>query len=449
MKTTYFFICCAILLLSLLSLAGCNKKDSLYDGDGASQGAGSIAENISDEVSKNVDSIAPAPSDITLQKISELREELDTQINTVKNAQYKNLHTTEDFVVKIPDTDTLYDLTLTKPEMDFAAYYDKFDKTFNREFDDIYAEEEKEKLYHAMTSATGSSTYGTDAQLLANRFDKLISGEEELDELYVETDKAYLAMFTFSNGIYGMNHDGTVKRANADRTKVFLSFGTDYFDVVKNYLDVDSEDRYEILDAELSVKEAAEMAKNLIVENEYSYGGSIEPEIYQVKVLDIGDGKYGFSFTITASYKGVMFEADELQKDGIIHTYGENKLDHDYKSFAPNAFMMENGKFDSFTRGESDYSATETATHDSVISFEDAAQILSDKFGPGMNLSVSRANLMYSPMYRLSDDNNADMAAFPVWKFRCHNSVDNFKYVIYVNAINGNVEYYITDWWEI
>ena len=448
MKRSKHFALSITLGVSLL-LMGCDKKDSLYYGDGSSQSADSITENISNEASKNVEDIEPAPSDITPQKISELHKELVTQINTVKNAGYKNLHITEDCVVKIHDADTLYDLTLTKPKIDFAEYYDRFDKTFNGEFGEIYTEEEKEKLYHAMTSATDSYTYGTDTQLLANRIDKIISGEEELVELYVETDKAYLAMFAFSNGIYGMNHDGTVKRANADRTKVFLSFGTDYFDVVKNYLDVDSEDRYEILDAELSVKEAAETAKNLIVENEYSYGGSIDPEIYQVKVLDIGGGKYGFSFTITAAYKGVKFEADELQKDSIIHTYGENEPDHNYKSFAPNAFMMEHGKLDSFTRGVSDYSAAETAAHDSVISFEDAARILSEKFGTGMNLSVSRAELMHSPMYRLNDDDNTEMAAFPIWKFRCHNSIDDFKFVVYVNAINGDVEYYITDWWEV
>ncbi len=66
-----------------------------------------------------------------------------------------------------------------------------------------------------------------------------------------------------------------------------------------------------------------------------------------------------------------------------------------------------------------------------------------------MNLSLSRVELLYSSMYDVNEDDNTVSAAFPVWKFRCHNSVDNYKYIFYINAVNGNVEYYTTDWWEV
>lgn len=410
----------------------------------------------------SVESTAPTPSDITLQKISELREELETQINTVKSADYINLHTTEDFVVKIPDSDIMYDLTLTADSFDFKEYYDKFDKIFDREFGDVYTQEDKDKLYHASFEGDIGEMYRSDGSLLKNRIDELESGEKKLGQLYVDSDKAYLTLYLFGTGVYGLNHDGILKRAGITEVKfVAMTDATNYFEIVKNYLDADSEDKYTIIDKELSIKEASEKVKEMTAEYGYSWGGSLEPEVYQVKVLDIGEGKYGLSFTLTPSYKGVMFDTYEFPSDGSMSVGRKDTLEHDYDLFMPHAFMMEYGKFETFRRGDSAYTAKETAAHNSVISFKDAVQMLSEKFGAGMDLSLSRAELMYSGMYSENDNddskatndnpenNNSVKKAHPVWKFRCHNLTDDLKYIIYVNAINGNVEYYTTDWWEV
>lgn len=450
MKKILSIICSTVVLLSL---AGCGKKDSLSDDSNVQIGT-DVSESTSGNDGSSVndsENSVPVLPDIPRQKISELRGELEEQVNTVKAAEHINLNITEDFVVKVPDTDILYDLTLTPPKVDFQAYYEKFDKTFDKEFGDIYSQEDKETLYHVSALDDDFGGYRSESALLANHIEKFLNGEKDIYEIYVDTEKAYLAMFRAGNGIYGLNHDGTVKRAKVEDYKpasVALTFGTNYFDVVKNYLDIDSDDKFEILDAELSVKDAAETAKKITAENEYSWGGSLEPDVYQVKVLDIGDGKYGFSFTMTASYKGVLFDAFETIDDSGMNTR-DQKLDHNYVFLSPNAFMMENDKFDSFSTGRSEYSATETAAYDSVIPFKDAAQMLSDKFGLGMNLSVSRAELLYSSMYYVNGLGTSVMKAFPVWKFRCYNSTDNFKYVVYVNAVTGSIEYYITDWWEI
>lgn len=432
--------------LILLSLTGCSRKDSLSDDDNAQFGANVSGDKSS--VSNSETSVSALP-DIPRQKISELRSELEEQVNIVKATEYKNLKFTDDFVVKVPDTDTLYDLILTMPEPDYKRAYEFFDKTFDREFGDIYTEADKEKLYHIANFGNDIGEFNSDATLLANHIDKLLSGEYPYYDLYVYTDKAYLTVKWLSTGIHGLNHDGIIKRAKDEERKVVaLSFGTDYFDVVNNYLDYDLDDKFEILDGELSVKEAAETAKRTVAENNYGWGGSLEPDVYQIKVLDIGEGKYGFSFTMTPSYKGVLFDAYETPNDGSASTR-RKELEHNYNLFAPRAFMMENGKFDSFSGAGSEYSVTESAAYDSVISFKDAVQMLSEKFGAGMNLSLSRAELIYTGMYPVNEGDESVMAAFPVWKFRCHNATDNFKYVVYINAANGHIEYYITDWWDI
>ncbi len=222
----------------LLTLAGCDKRDSLTeDSTSAPHGDEKISSAVSESSTASVESAAPTPSDITLQKIPELRRELETQINTVKNASYNNLHTTEDFVAKIPDADVLYDLTLTAPKLDFKTWYEKFDKTFDKEFAGIYTQEDKKKLYCFYNA-------GFSKEPMENYFDKLMSGEMEFWELCVDTEKAYLAMFKSGNGIYGLNHDAMIRRAKPDEEPkyVALTFASEYFDIVKNYLDVDSEE---------------------------------------------------------------------------------------------------------------------------------------------------------------------------------------------------------------
>lgn len=435
----------------LLTLTGCTKSDSLFEDSNAQK-----STNMSESASENSESTgssddlsASALTEIPLQKISELRDDIENQISAVKSTEHKILHLTEDFTVKIPQTDLLYDLKLTKPTPDFKTAYDFFDKTFDREFGDIYTKEDKEKLYHVAVYDKDLGEFNSDSTLLVKHIDKLMSGEYSYSDIYVCTDKAYLTVKPQTTGIHELNHDGMIKRArDEDRKVAALSVCTDYFDIVKNYLDVDSKDRYTILDGELSVKEAAESAKKIVSENKYGWGGALDPDVYQIKVLDIGEGKYGFSFTMTPSYKGVMFDSYEFPKDSSMSTRTK-KTDHDYHLLMPRAFMMENGKFDSFSGIGSEYSVTEQAEYDSVISFKDVMRMLSEKFGAGMDLSLSRAELIYSGMYPVNEDDESVMAAFPVWKFRCHNATDNFKYIVYINAVNGNIEYYTTDWWDI
>lgn len=434
----------------LLTLASCGKKDSLYEestSHGITQGVESTPEITSGNGESSPDISDPLYE--KLQKISELRGELETQVNAVKNTEYINLHFTEDFVADVPDSDVLYDLTLTEPEPDFLTYYEKFDKIFDREFGDIYTQEDKEKLYHVWLRDIDTE-YNTDDSLLTKYYDKLVSGEVKCFELYVDTKNEYLSMLFLGNNIRGLNRRDIAEYADPERAENYFIFqdGTAFYDVVKSYLDVDSEDRYAIIGSELSIKEAAEQAKKITTECEYAWGGELEPDVYQVKVLDLNNGKYGLQFSMTPSYKGVLIDAHDTATDWLLQTRGrDDTLKHNFEYYQADAFMMEDGRFIYWGGGDGEYAVTETAEYDRVISLEDATQIVSENFGTGIDFSVSRAELHYSSTYKTKDF--TEKKAFPVWKFRCYNSTNNFKYVVLVNAVTGNVEYYVTDWWEV
>lgn len=448
MKRSLSIICCAALLLTL---AGCNKKDTLFDGEGTSQGTVSVGEDALDSSSNKGESSAPAPSDIPLQKISELREELDRQIENVKNADYENVHALKDFTVKLPEQDVLYELEFTHPDFAFSDYYDKFDRIFDRDFGDIYSPEDKKRLYIA--AADEDDFYAEDyAKIpLAERRDKFENGELKWIWLFVQTNKAYLEMYPFGNGIFRLYRDGVIKRAKPDEepTEVIFTNPENYFKTVKDSLNVDSDERYALLDKEMSVKEAAEEVKRLVRENEYSWGGSLDPNVYQVRVIDIGEGKYGLKFMMAPSYKGVLFDVNDTFDGSNSHAGADmDKLDHHY-SFSPaQAFLMESGKLETFLYGESAYTAAELAEYDSVIPLDKAVEMVSEKFGTGMSLSLGRAELLYSAMYYANGTQN-NMGAFPVWKFKCYNATNNLYYIVYINAITGDLEYYVTSGWVI
>ena len=187
----------------------------------------------------------------------------------------------------------------------------------------------------------------------------------------------------------------------------------------------------------------------MISDKGYSWGGALTPEVCQVKVLDIGEGKFGYSFSLTPAYKGVAFDTYEMISDAKMSIH-KTKLDHNYKLYPMNVFMMESNKIDQLCGGRGEYDVKENAVYESVIPLNTAVKILSDSFSEQIVFSLSRADLLYAKFSLDEQDNSENnLAAVPIWKFRCHNTLDNLKYVVYVNAIDGNVSYYACDWWEI
>ena len=134
------------------------------------------------------------------------------------------------------------------------------------------------------------------------------------------------------------------------------------------------------------------------------------------------------------------------------YTYGMPidlyKRNHDYYLLPAEALMIESGKLESFRYGDGAYSAAELAEYDSVIPLDKAVEIAAEKFGGGMKLSLGSAELCYSEMYSKNEGYTV-MGAFPVWKLKLANSMDGWKYITYINATTGEMEYYLTEKWVL
>ncbi|MDE6733103.1 MAG: hypothetical protein K2J77_09545 [Oscillospiraceae bacterium] len=438
MKRTLALLCAAAMIATL---AGCNKRSSL---------TGEESQAFSQGVQEN-STPAEIIEDIQLQKISDLRGDLDRQIEAIRNADYDNLHALDNFTVTLPETDVLYELELTHPEFGFHDFYDKFDRIFDRDFGDYYSQEDKAKIY--LATAEDDDFYADDyAKItLAERADKFESRELKLCWLFVDTNKAYIEMYPFGNGVFRLYRDGVITRAepNEEHTKVIFTDAYRHFKFVKEALDVDSDERYALLDKEMSVRETAEEVKRLVKENEYSWGGALEPDVYEYRVYDLNDGKYGLEFMLAPSYKSVMLDKEDIFEESSIHVGADmDRLDHNYSNLPVRAFVMESRQIETFLYGDSAYDVTELAEHDSVIPLEKAVEIAAEKFGAGMKLSLGRAELLYSPMYKTSELNTKN-GAFPIWKLKLSNSTDGCKYIAYINAVTGEFEYYVAEGWVL
>lgn len=444
MKKIISAICASALILTL---SGCSKKDTLQIG-------GATPQSAFDTPAIPVDN----PEDLELQKISELRGDIDRQVENIKNADYKNLHVLDNFTVTIPETDVLYELELTQKEYTWQEYYDAFDRAFDANFGDIYTEADKAELYYAIAAEDErSEEYGIKLIPLAERRDKFESGELHMQYLYVSTDKAYFEMWFERRGIgvYRMYHDGVKKRANFESDDDYYKYLSSIhverlFKAVKETFDVDCDDRYELLDGEVSVNEAAEWVTQAVKEYGYTLGGDLEPRIYEYRVFDLKDGKYGLEFEFAPFYKGVMLDCGDViyETYSMGHPDDLNRLNHEYYLEPAEALMFESGKIENFYGGNGAHNVAELEEYDSVIPLDKAVEIAAEKFGWGMNLALGSADLCYSETY-FKDEEQTVKGAFPVWKLKLANSMDGWKYITYINATTGEMEYYLTEKWVL
>lgn len=379
-----------------------------------------------------------------LIRLTDLNLQLEAQKESATAKEYPNICFDEDFVLTVPDVDKMYDLKLTKTVLSPAESFARFDSLFDQLFSDVYGEEDKKGLYHFQPKGEANQGLRDDSKPYPNNYplfydyrDKLLSGEIEFYEFCADIDKAYLEMF--SNGYV---HGFSLGKARALYDPVDpgknIGFWSPEWDMetVGVYNDVFSDISYRLRDKETTIKEAAETAKYLMSEGGYGGGSRLQPKVAQVRAIDLEDGNYGYSIFFAPSYKDVKLL---VNVGGGSVGYGGNPHGRDYSQMAGTAFMLESSELDSIVGYNSAFDVEETAEYYSVISFENAVQLLSDSFASNMELHIKSAELMYAK-YSVDDDEE-EYKTDIIWCFLTENTVNDKKYDIYINALDGKCSY--------
>lgn len=363
-------------------------------------------------------------TDFELTPISEIRENFSRTAEELKAAEFDNLDFSK-AEFSFPEIDSISKLSVT----DFAGkslreMYDFYCDSLETLMPGVYSEEEK--LNGILLSDTNRDPY-----LPYLPIDEYELAAEGGDLMMVFRDsKCYMQG---AGDIQWFDNDDLYQWKGDEVTSIPL---TDYLDsagpAVDYITDMNREDKYELIDGEISIKDAAEFADNFLETTTLTpYETSVKTRIIAADVVDIGGGKYGYGFFTTCEYKNVLFDYPEL--DGVNRSrYVMNDYDdRSYSSWYGQVAMIQSDKVFHMINLLS-YSVEETKTYTSIISLQDAAGIVSDFYSEHMDFSVSKVEAVYLKY---------EGTAFPCWKFvmRCRGNV----YDTLVDMHTGEVHVYI------
>lgn len=205
----------------------------------------------------------------------------------------------------------------------------------------------------------------------------------------------------------------------------------------------DSEE-YELLYGRTSVGEAVDFFENKYCPRlPFTYSNDIGVEVDSIKVIPLEDGKYCYMLTLTLSYNGIKFDAGpntavmENPMPGMIFTY-----------ITAEAVMTgpETVDFVMFPYGKDVENNSESI--EKIIHLKDALMITSEALSDSVVFDVENISFVYrltkeEDLYTENEDTFLPIYGTAAWRIDVKNPNDGKNYLVYVQADNGAVTYYV------
>lgn len=399
--------------------------------------------------------------------IESLTDAISIDDNEIKEALNlcTNFNVSQDIYISIPETTAVYEYTSRVPsEADMKNYSEGFFDMFEY----LFPGHDLDKDYLIYMGGSLKLEYDDDGNIVQNYnkvndwYDKIISGEEgRVNYIYDET--RYLDMIEWKSPVclelgnpigYGytvINKGKTVglngsmvydDNLNAQRYPLLESYDpADWLEYVGTY-SPDSAESFTLLDGEIPINEAVDFFEEYINALPYPKESNTDTCVIEVDVLKVTENIYGYYFLTTKEYKGVPFDH---MRSGTEHSDFS-----DYSTTGGNAFMIESDDID-IVYGYYRLQTMESInTYTDIVSFENAAKIISEKLSDSVEFEVQKIELIYTEKPNKTsegyiDTENYCSAITPAWKFTLYNPNDNLTYVCYIDACDGeNFRYYKT-----
>lgn len=196
----------------------------------------------------------------------------------------------------------------------------------------------------------------------------------------------------------------------------------------------DSEERFKLLDKEVSVKEAAEFFENYVSEIPCSAGSSFKTKVIYVSVYKIKDDLYCFDYVISRDYDNIAF-------DYTVSGSNTRRPGGDMGSGS----MIESNSVDSFYGVIRAFTAENETQYTDFISCEDAAKAVSENMTDYVIFEARSVRLLYCNSSNIGSSSalgEYKTNVFPMWVFELYNPNDGLTYNCYLNALNGEFKYY-------
>lgn len=408
----------------LILLTGCADK-------------GTLGQRSADEGSSNYDTekneISATDTEVELLPITAVRESFDEEIDALRTEKFDNISSENLKTYSFPDVSEITTYKVSRYESGSGLSSEQFFENFVTYCN--YFEPGKLSKEEIAEEAIVLTNLGWDNQYNYNQFRELDQdGDLRIEYISLEISDLYLAYF--GQGPYWYIDDALINRYKSDaetppRSPMSVDMIDDIHPIVYYTENTDSADVYPLADGELSIADAAKKANALLAEMaEQCDDDMVERGVCAVKVVDIGEGCFGYDFTTTPVVDGIMYAFSDTRSDGgNSHFFSEEGGDQ--SGSGDYAAMIESRKLHSFTNSGGWKEKTPVDVHDSIVPLKTAAESAAKLLSGEMHFKAKSVTLVYD-LKGDSDD------LVPCWRFVLESSLNREKYYhVYVNAITG------------
>ena len=407
-------VCCSVMIIS-----------------GCASDPWSSSAHVSDSDTGSDFSNVPEPdAGFDLAPISEIRENFAQSVKEIRTGKFVNLDFSK-AEFSFPEIDSISELSLSVPSWESPReMYVFICESLDILLPGVFSDEEKLDIIRFRDDNMRSEN---ESSLTIDKYELRPAGENIIPT--IKDNKCFMqVLFGTLQWFVG---DDLNRWSGKEGVPILDSLGDNHLydntHAVDYVTDLNCTDKYELINGEMSIKDAAEFVNNFLETTVFSpYEQDAKTKLLAVDVVDIGDGKYGYGFLTAYEYNGVLFDYPEMK--GVVRGRGiEN--DYDNRRYADQwgaVSMIQTDTVFHFISPVLGYSIKEVETYTSAITLQDAANIISGFFSDYMNFTVTRVEPVY-----LTYEN----ASVPCWKFlmRCSGEVYN----TFVDIQTGEVHLYV------
>lgn len=371
------------------------------------------------------------------------------EIRQAINAQ-PNFKCADNLYVMAPESASVYEYTTYStrvPQFVYPAeqYRKDFEQTFkyffpDREIDPNYL---KYSIYNWDTHETEEG-YVSDKEELPD--DVRFTYDETPENPLTRNDGVYMQMYHVIGCGGGFINKGEAARLSGirqyDGVQGYMPL-THYpidFPTVATYAP-QSEESYRLLDGEMRICDAVKFFEEYINNAPISTGlvRNCRTVVYNVKVLRIGDGIYGYYFRTVEQFRGVNYEPA---------IFGSKSL-YDYSGSSGQALMIRSDDIDFISEYYGSDWTADMRFCESVISPETAIKTISGKLSDSVTFEVKTVEFVYVLKYAADEQGHINIETYegsvtPAWRITMQNLNDDLTYSCYVDAKDGENFRYFT-----
>ena len=251
------------------------------------------------------------------------------------------------------------------------------------------------------------------------------------DFFYIDTDELHIQMG--NGGVYSLS-DGEISRYAGSTDAIAmdaLDNNSDDYTYVGRVADV-ADEKFDTLGGEITIGEAAEIVKSFLNNNSILPKDlTTKAEPYQAYVKKVND-KYCIMFTVIGRVDNVPISSGNIRTINGWNTSGYTAAPTRATS------IVFNGKVDAAVyAGLLDKFEVKDKQYTSILGLKAATELLDDFLGQNIVLKVEQIKFVYERLIYEGGTNEIK----PAWEFTGYNSTSEREMMIWVNAIDGTVEY--------